>query len=136
MSKYILLLLILIQLNICIKKEVADTFYINPNLESEKEITIEEGKEFCIKISCMTKSYVLLNKNENEDSLHFQGTDSLEEHYENEYLGGRRSYLLYYFEAKSVTKESKILKFTDTYSYLRQKNPIPTLNVKINIINN
>ena len=136
MSKYILILIFLIKLNVCIKKEVADTFLINPNAESEKEITIEEGKEFCIKLLCFSNSYVLLNKNENEDSLHFQGTDSLEEHYENEYLGGRRSYLLYYFEAKSVTKESKVLKFTDTYSYLRQKNPIPTLNVKINIINN
>ena len=133
MSKYILILIFLIKLNVCIKKEVADTFLINPNAESEKEITIEEGKEFCIKLLCFSNSYVLLNKNENEDSIHFEGTDSISEYYEEENIGGRKGYLFYYFQAKAVTKESKLLKFTDTYSYLKQKNPIPKLIVKINV---
>ena len=135
MSKYILILIFLIKLNVCIKKEVADTFLINPNAESEKEITIEEGKEFCIKLLCFSTSYVLLNKNENEDSIHFEGTDSISEYYEEENIGGRKGYLFYFFQAKTVTKESKLLKFTDTYSYLKQKNPIPKLIVKINVTN-
>ena len=134
MSRYILFLIILLKVSNCLKREVADTFLINPNTINEKEINIQSGKEFCIKLSCVTSSYVLLNKNENDDAIPFLGSDSIEDHYEGESFGGRRGYLLYYFNAKSITKESRLLKFTDTYSYLRQQNPVPKLIVKVNVV--
>ena len=132
--KYLFILVILLNIYQCIKKEVSLTFPINPLTVSEKEILIESGQEFCIKIFCYTSSYVLLNKNENSDSIPFLGTDSIQEHYENEDIGGRRGYLLYYFKANSITKEPRLLKFTDTYSYLKEANPIPKLIVKVNVV--
>ena len=135
MSKYILLFLILINIYKCDKKEEIETFLINPNLTKEKEINIQTGKLFCIKIPTFTSSYVLLNKKENNDAIPFQKTDSYTEHYEQESIGGRRGYLLYYFKANSITREPKLLKFTDTYSYLKQKEPIPKLIIKVNVVN-
>ena len=135
MSKYVLFFLILINIYKCDKKEDIETFLINPNLVKEKEINIQQGKEFCIKISTFTASYVFLNKNENSDAIPLQKTDSYTEHYEGESIGGRRGYLLYYFKATSITKEPRLLKFTDTYSYLKQKEPIPKLIIKVNVVN-
>ena len=122
----------LINIYKCDKKEEIETFLINPNLVKEKEINIQTGKIFCIKI--FTSSYVLLNKKENSDTIPFQKTDSYTEHYEQENIGGRRGYL-YYFKANSITKEPRVLKFTDTYSYLKQKEPIPKLIIKVNVVN-
>ena len=134
MSKYFLLLISLFNLYYCAKPDEVETFLINPNLVKEKEITIEAGKEFCIKIPTFTSSYVFLNKQENTDAIPFQKSDSYTEHYEGEEIGGRRGYLLYYFKANASTKEPRLLKFTDTYSYLRETNPAPKLIVKVNVI--
>ena len=62
MSKFILLILFLFDVYYCTKKEEPETFLINPNSLSEKEITIKSGKEFVIKLACFSSSYVLLNK--------------------------------------------------------------------------
>ena len=72
MSKYILLFLILINIYKCDKKEEIETFLVNPNLVKEKEINIQIGNIFCIKIPTFTSSYVLLNKKENSDTIPFQ----------------------------------------------------------------
>ena len=69
MSKYFLLLIVLFNIYYCAKQEEVETFLINPNLVKEKEITIESGKEFCIKIPTFTSSYVFLNKQENTDTI-------------------------------------------------------------------
>ena len=134
MSKYITLLIILFNLYYCSKPEEVETFLINPNLVKEKDLSIEIGKEFCIKIPTFISSYVLLNKKENADTIPLKKTDSYTEHYKNENLGGRRGYLLYYFKANAATKEPRLLKFTDTYSYLREKDPKPKLIVKVSVI--
>ena len=134
MPKYITLLIILFNLYHCAKQDEIETFLINPSLVKEKDLLIEVGKEFCIKIPTFLSSYVLLNKKENSDVIPFQRTDSYTEHYENENLGGRKGYLLYYFKANSITKEHRLLKFTDTYSYLREKEPKPKLIVKVNVV--
>ena len=134
MSKFILLILFLFDVYYCTKKEEPETFLINPNSLSEKEITIKSGKEFVIKLACFSSSYVLLNKKDNNDVIVFQKTGSIDEHYDGENIGGRRGYLLYYFKTNSITNEPRVLKFTDTYSYLRQSNPIPKLIVKVNIV--
>ena len=83
---------------------------------------------------CFSSSYVLLNKKDNNDVIVFQKTGSIDEHYDGENIGGRRGYLLYYFKTNSITNEPRVLKFTDTYSYLRQSNPIPKLIVKVNVV--
>ena len=43
---------------------------------------------------------------------------------------------IYYiiFKTNSITNEPRLLKFTDTYSYLKQSNPIPKLIVKVNVV--
>ena len=133
MSKSILLIILLFKFYVCQKKEIPEIFEINPKQIAETEITVQAGKEFCIKIYCIGTSYVLLNKNENNDSITLIKTDSITEHYEEENIGGRRSHLLYYFKANSITKEPKLLKYTDTYSYLKQSNPIPKLLIKVNV---
>ena len=134
MSKYALFFIFLFNLYFCARPEEVETFLINPHLVSEKEITVETGKEFCIKIPTFSSSFVFLNKKENNDVIPFQKSDAYTEHYEQEDIGGRRGYLLYYFKANGATKEARLLKFTDTYSYLKQTNPLPKLIVKVNVV--
>ena len=141
MSKHILLLIILIQLNICIRKDVSTAFVVNPNLKSQKEITIEEGKVFCIKILSSGKNYFILNQKENEDALEFQGSEKIEEDDddEQEHHGKGKSYILYYLKAKAATEKPKSLKFGDGFSCLKQKRSTrkniitPEITLKINI---
>ena len=133
MSKFLILIILILNCYICQKKERIEIFEINPNIITEKEITVQSGQEFCIKISTFIKSYVLLNNNENIDSIPLIKTDSITEHYEGEDIGGRKGYLLYYFKANSITKEPKLLKYTDTYSYLKQSNPEIKVLIKVNV---
>ena len=79
-------------------------------------------------------SWVFLNKDEVKDSLTFIRTEYEDNRYAGKKVGlGRGGYLIYYFKATSVTKEPKLLKFSDTYSYLKQKEPVPKQVIKINI---
>ena len=133
MSKLILYFLILFNLYICENKEEALIFEINANIIKEKEFTVQAGQEFIIKLFSPSTSFVLLNKNE-KDSVSFIKTEyQLEYCKEIKVYRDEKGYILYFFKANSVTEEPKLLKFTDSYSYLKQSNPIPKLIIKINV---
>ena len=141
MSKHILLLLILIQLNICRKKEDPNTFVIDPDLVNEKEITIKKGDEFRLQISCSTSILVLLNTDENEDFIEPKGSKQLFDDEEEDHKGNK-CYISYKFKAKAVTKESRELQFGNAISKIRRRarngniqndNSKPKLIVKVNI---
>ena len=133
MSKFIICLFFIFNLYNCEQKEETLIFEVNPNASKEKELNVKVGEEFAIKLYCSSTSWVLLNKNEKE-SITFLKSEYQAEHYDGEELGlGRRGYLIYFFKANEITKEPKLLKFTDTYSYLKQSNPIPKFIIKINV---
>ena len=133
MSKLIICFLFLLNLYNCEKKQETLIFEVNPNIDNEKEFNVNVGQEFIIKLYCSINSWVFLNKNE-KDTITLIETDYQAVHDKDEELGlGRKGYLLYFFKANSITEEPKLLKFTDTYSYLRQTNPIPKFIIKINV---
>ena len=133
MSRYLIFILFLFNFYNCEKKEEIAIYEVNPNIGKEKEFNVKVGDEFAIKLLCSSSSWVFLNKKE-KDSVTFLKSDHEEEHYDGEQLGlGRRGYIFYFFRASEVTKEPKLLKFTDTYSYLKQTNPIPKFVIKINV---
>ena len=116
------------------KKEESIVFEVNPNLVKEKEFTVNSGQEFIIKLYSRYTPWVLLNKNE-KDYVTFIKTDYIEEYDEKDKTNRdkRKGYVLYYFKASSITKEPKLIKFTDTHTYLRESNPIPKFIIKINV---
>ena len=124
----------MINLYNCEKKEESIVFEVNPNLVKEKEFTVNSGQEFIIKLYSRYTPWVLLNKNE-KDYVTFIKTDYIEEYDEKDKTNRdkRKGYVLYYFKASSITKEPKLLKFTDTYTYLRESNPTPKFIIKINV---
>ena len=142
MSKHILLLLILIQLNICRRKEDPNTFVIDPDFVNEKEITIKKGDEFRIQISYSTSFLVLLNTDENGDFIEPKGSKQFCDDEEEDHKG-KKCYLSYKFEAKAVTKESRELQFGKAISKIKRSrtrndniqndNSKPKLIVKVNI---
>ena len=133
MSKFIIFFLFLLNLYKCEKKQEILIFEVNPNIDNEKEFNVNVGQEFIIKVYCNLNSWVFLNKNE-KDTISFIKSDYQAEYDKDEELGlGRKGYLFYFFKANSKTEEPKLLKFTDTYSYLRQTNPIPKFIIKINV---
>ena len=133
MSKFIICFLFLLNLYNCEKKQETLIFEVNPNIDNEKEFNVNVGQEFIIKVYCNLNSWVFLNKNE-KDTISFIKSDYQAEYDKDEELGlGRKGYLFYFFKANSKTEEPKLLKFTDTYSYLRQTNPIPKFIIKINV---
>ena len=134
MLKFIICFSFLLNLYNCEKKEESMTFEVNPNLGKEKEFNVNSGQEFIIKLYSRYTSWVLLNKNE-KDSVTFIKTDYIEEYEEKDKKDRekRRGYILYYFKANSITKEPKLLKFTDTQTYLKESNPTPKFIIKINV---
>ena len=134
MLKYIICFLLLLNLYNCEKKTESMVFEVNPNLVKEKEFTVNSGQEFIIKLYSRDTPWVLLNKNE-KDYVAFIKTDYIEEYEEKDKKNRdkRKGYVLYYFKASSATKEPKLLKFTDTYTYLRESNPTPKFIIKINV---
>ena len=133
MSKLIICFLFLLNLYNCEKKQETLIFEVNPNIDNEKEFNVNVGQEFIIKLYCSIDSWVFLNKNE-KDTITLIKTDYQTVHDKDEELGlGRKGYLFYFFKANSITEKPKLLKFTDTYSYLRQTNPIPKFIIKINV---
>ena len=134
MLKYIICFLLLLNLYNCEKKAESMVFEVNPNLVKEKEFTINSGQEFIIKLYSRDTPWVLLNKKE-KDYVAFLKTDYIEEYEEKDKKNRdkRKGYVLYYFKASSTTKEPKLLKFTDTYTYLRESNPTPKFIIKINV---
>ena len=128
MSKHILLLIILIQLNICLGKEDSDRILIDPN--SQKENIIKEGTEFSVKTPCSTRDLYLLNEKENKDTIKPKGSRKIWEE-------GSRCFIIYNFEAKAATKESISIKFGSFLSKLQQellnKKPTPELIVNVDI---
>ena len=134
MSRYLIFIFFLLNIYTSEKEEEKVSIYeVNPNLGKEKEFNVKVGDQFAIKLICNSNSWVFLNKNE-KDSVTFIKADYEAENDDVEYIGlGRRGYLYYYFRANEITKEPKLLKFTDTYSYLKQTNPTPKFVIKINV---
>ena len=128
MPKYILLLIILLQLNICLGKEDSDRILIDPN--SQKENIIKEGTEFSVKTPCSTRDLYLLNEKENKDTIKPKGSRKIWEE-------GSRCFIIYNFEAKAATKESISINFGSYLSKLQQqllnKKPTPELIVEVDI---
>ena len=102
--------------------------------DSANEFNVKSGEEFALKFNCISISWVFLNKIEVKDYLTFLRTEYEDNRYAGNKIGlGRGGYIYYYFKATSVTKEPKLLKFSDVYSYLKQKEPVPKQIIKINI---
>ena len=133
MTKFIIYFIPLLNLYNCQKEERPMLFEVNPNIGNEKEFTVQVGQDFIIKLYTSITSYVLLNKND-KDSISYTKSEYQGIHDEDEKLGfGRRGYILYFFKANAVTDSPKLLKFSDTYSYLRERDPSPKFIVKINV---
>ena len=137
MTKYILFFLfVLLNLYNCEKEDKVKIYDVILNQGKTNEFNVKKGEEFALRLYLGpgTKSIVLLNKKENQDSLTYIKCDYEIVHYEGEELGlGRMGYLYYYFKATSETEEPKLIKFTDAYTYLQKENPTPTEIVKINV---
>ena len=118
-----------------------EVFEVNPDLVKEKEFTVKAGEEFIIKVYCASDSWKLLNGDE-RDTVTFikigniKDNDEIEENeYNNIYNPVKiKCFTLYYFKANSKTKEPKLLKFTDSFSYLMESNPTAKLIIKINVV--
>ena len=135
MSKIILCLLFLVGfINSDEDSGKVQIYDIVLNKGDINEFNVKSGEEFALRFNCVSISWVFLNKDEVKDSLTFIRTGYEDNRYAGKKVGlGRGGYLIYYFKATSVTKEPKLLKFSDVYSYLKQKEPVPKQVIKINI---
>ena len=137
MSKIILYLLFLLGLinNEETKGNVMVYDVVLNKGDNINEFNVKSGEEFALRFNCVSVSWVFLNKDEVKDGLTFIRTDIEDSHYTGKTDGYRRGggYLIYHFKATSATKEPKLLKFADVYSYLKQKEPVPKQVIKINI---
>ena len=133
MSKNIILLLFLLNLYACEEEAKNIIFKVNPNIDNEKEFNVDSGEEFTIELHSFSSSWVLLNKKELK-SLTFIKTNYKFEPVESGLFGPqRKGHVCYIFKANSKTEEPALIKFTDTYYYLKQANPEPKFIIKINV---
>ena len=133
MSKLIICFFFLFNFYNCEKEHKTLIFEINPKINKENEFNVKVGQEFVIKLNCISSSWVLLNKNEKGPVTFIKTEIEIDQRKREAIRVGGRDYLYYYFKSNSITKEPKLLKFTDTYSYLKQTNPTPKLVIKINV---
>ena len=133
MTKFLLFLVLLI--NVC-KLENLDNvkvFEISEEEYNGDEIKIRKGESFALKFySNPSTGYSLyyLNKDEVNDSLLFIKSEYVADKTPVQ-LRGRGGHLYYYFKGIEETDEAKTLKFT--YSRGKKENGIVNYSVKISV---
>ena len=110
MSKLILFLLLLFNINICEEPEKVRIFTkINNN-----EVNVRLGEEFAILLSYHSGGknlYQFFNKNETQETLQYLGYHETKSFEQRHILGYRRN-AFFHFKALKKTNKAVILKFT------------------------
>ena len=131
--KYIFVLFLLLNYNVCEGIDNAIIFEVNIFNGNGGEFNVKAGDIFALKLNTARYSWVMLNKNEIKDSVSFLKTDVSNPEPKDELGFAKSGYLYYYFKANGKTKEPVLLKFTDAYSYLKEDNPTPKEIFRINV---